>query len=239
MTLKNIFDNFLKMENDIDLTEKKLKEFSKTLFEMPEKVFLISDTHFNHKNILEYEPERQIYLNSHSSFEDFVVEKWNEIVSDEDFVLHLGDFLFYSPEIFFEKYQLKGKILLIPGNHDRNKNLKFLKEKIFLVLIGIYILENNRENYSFKQIPLEENIKVNGIIATFKSKKILFSHYPVYEYDRFDLEKIKHLRNFFEKYNCNFNIHGHVHNKPEVHNELLNVSVERIGFSPKKLSEIL
>ncbi|MEJ5166466.1 MAG: hypothetical protein WHV67_05505, partial [Thermoanaerobaculia bacterium] len=109
----------------------------------------------------------------------------------------------------------------------------------FLVLTGFYFFENNRKNYTFKFIETENITKINGFIAHFKSKRILFSHYPVYEYDKFDLEKIKTLRNLYEKYNCNFNIHGHVHNKPEVHQELLNVSIERIGFAPKKLIELI
>jgi len=42
---------------------------------------------------------------------------WNDLVQDKDTVYHVGDFAFNNPCIYLPK--LRGKIKLIPGNHDR------------------------------------------------------------------------------------------------------------------------
>ena len=48
---------------------------------------------------------------------DDVRDKWNEIVSEQDIVYHLGDFA-YTPEGLKWAEQLNGKKILIRGNYD-------------------------------------------------------------------------------------------------------------------------
>ena len=81
------------------------------------KIYIISDTHFNHTNIIKYcnRPFKDI-----NEMNDAIINNWNKIVKKDDIVYHLGDFFLGS------KYDLKnivdklnGTIYLIRGNHDR------------------------------------------------------------------------------------------------------------------------
>ncbi|MCX7959476.1 MAG: hypothetical protein N3B13_10560, partial [Deltaproteobacteria bacterium] len=93
------------------MIEKRLQEFVSCLNKRPEKIFVISDTHFNHPAMLECETERLIYQGSYESFEDFVIDNWNQRVSKDDFVIHLGDYIFSEPERFYEQYRANGRIV--------------------------------------------------------------------------------------------------------------------------------
>ena len=47
------------------------------------KIFVTSDTHFNHKNIIEYckRPFKDTL-----EMNEYIIEKWNSVVKDEDIV---------------------------------------------------------------------------------------------------------------------------------------------------------
>lgn len=218
-------------------TEKKLIEFVNTANENPRKIFLISDTHFNDLSVLDSEPSRLIYDDSFESYEEFIVYNWNNKVSKNDFVLHLGDFIIKEPQAFFDKYSLNGRIILIRGNHDRDDILSVIGERFYLIISELIWLKKIGTEYSIEIINRENNTPA-GLIADLKGKRILFSHYPVFEYDEYDVEEISFLRGIFQNNECNLNIHGHVHNRLEIHLALLNVSVERIDFIPQRLSDL-
>ena len=81
--------------------------------------FLVSDTHFNHNNIIKY-CDRP--FNSVSQMDDDMIHLWNSKVAKEDIVYHLGDFALGSKEQLSElRERLNGRIRLIMGNHDTFK----------------------------------------------------------------------------------------------------------------------
>lgn len=92
-------------------------------------IFFTSDTHFLHKNILSYESRP---FESHEEMTEKMIEVWNEQVSDNDVVYHLGDFAITNFENTVSILKrLKGKIVLIKGNHDRtNYFKKIIKMKL-------------------------------------------------------------------------------------------------------------
>lgn len=53
--------------------------------------------------------------------DDFMIEKWNSVVSDSDIVIHLGDFSFNSKanQVSDLLVRLKGVKVLVKGNHDQ------------------------------------------------------------------------------------------------------------------------
>lgn len=97
------------------------------------KVYVISDTHFGHSNILKFEPLRSHYKDIQEHDKD-LVERWNSVVRSEDTVWHLGDVYFGSKDSAKDVLQsLKGYKRLVLGNHDAKKE-EFLRqffEKIY------------------------------------------------------------------------------------------------------------
>ncbi|MFN2190710.1 MAG: metallophosphoesterase [Candidatus Promineifilaceae bacterium] len=76
-------------------------------------IFLTSDTHFGHDKIWQEWGYREEY------FELEIIKAWNETVTQEDTVLHLGDLTITGLEATREwTEQLNGNKYLIRGNHD-------------------------------------------------------------------------------------------------------------------------
>lgn len=79
-------------------------------------LFLTSDSHFNHSNILRF-CERP--FSSIEEHDQVLIDNWNSVVGPEDTVFHLGDFCFGGfPKWKEIREQLNGHIILIKGNHD-------------------------------------------------------------------------------------------------------------------------
>lgn len=93
------------------------------------KIFCTSDCHFNHVNIIKYEPETRGHFANPTEMNEAIIANWNSVVSPEDTVYVLGDLcmgkLDAIPAII---KRLNGKIILIRGNHDTNNRIKLYKE---------------------------------------------------------------------------------------------------------------
>ena len=81
------------------------------------KTWFISDLHFSHKNVLEFENRP---FETIEEMESKMIEAWNLVVGKHDKVYMLGDFCFGGANKWIEILdQLKGQIALIKGNHDK------------------------------------------------------------------------------------------------------------------------
>lgn len=81
-------------------------------------IWLISDTHFSHENIIGYcdRPFKDKF-----EMNQCMQDNWSDTVKDGDIVYHLGDVYFnYCPDLG----QLPGKKRLILGNHDNAKDMR-------------------------------------------------------------------------------------------------------------------
>lgn len=88
---------------------------------MLSKIFYISDLHFGHSNIIRY--DHRPYKNANEMDQD-LIKKWNDVVSDEDFVYILGDISWHHEPKTVEIFkQLKGHKILVKGNHDYVSNV--------------------------------------------------------------------------------------------------------------------
>jgi calcineurin-like phosphoesterase family protein len=115
-------------------------------------IYLISDTHFGHNKIWQEWGYRE------EGFEAEIIKAWNETVSPEDTVLHLGDLALAG----FEKTlvwteQLNGKKYLIRGNHD-------YKPESWYKDLGFQVIPE-----AYKQIGYRDGTLM----------RILFTHEPV------------------------------------------------------------
>lgn len=82
---------------------------------MNSRTFVISDTHFYHKNIVKFaaRPFPDV-----TTMNRVMVERWNSVVRDEDIVWHLGDVAMWKAREYEIVKQLKGRKRLLLGNHD-------------------------------------------------------------------------------------------------------------------------
>ena len=118
-----------------------------------DKVFFTSDTHFNHKKIMEYCKRP---FSSVEEMDQKMISNWNEVVCDDCTVFHLGDFAFGGFPIWEQvRSQLRGHITLIKGNHDFRQNLQNLK----------------RLESMFDEITMQKIIDIDG-------QTIILNHYP-------------------------------------------------------------
>ena len=84
-------------------------------------MWLTSDTHFGHTNIIKYS-ERP--FETVEEMNAILIQNWNAVVGRRDVVWHLGDFA-YDGRAGVLKYapQLNGKIHVLIGNHDNPNHL--------------------------------------------------------------------------------------------------------------------
>lgn len=85
------------------------------------KVWLTSDTHFWHNNIIKYcnRPFETV-----EEMNQALIDNWNSVVGPDDHVYHLGDFCFGNVEKWntvLAPGVLNGHIHLILGNHDPDR----------------------------------------------------------------------------------------------------------------------
>ena len=82
-------------------------------------IWLISDTHWGHRNIINY-CDRP--FSDENEMDEALINNWNSVVKDGDIVYHLGDVYWFDetnpdkPPVFHNR--LKGRKRLIMGNHD-------------------------------------------------------------------------------------------------------------------------
>ena len=92
-------------------------------------IWLISDTHFNHADILTFSDYVGKPVRPFSNVDEMnqcIMDNWNDLVKPEDTVIHLGDVLFGLNKVEWLEAnfsKLPGKKRLVLGNHD---NVKFL-----------------------------------------------------------------------------------------------------------------
>ena len=175
------------------------------------KVYVISDEHFDHKNIVTH-TRKDLFGsddidNSVNKMNDYIISNHNSVVNDDDIVLILGDFSFKTgidrlTELISE---LNGHKFLVMGNHDN------IEKPDFYLKAG------------FEDIFLNP-IKFNGDY---------YSHYPLNsDDDRPNTILYKYLREEFRNSDSGINFHGHQHTLINNGEREKNVSCELVDYKP-------
>lgn len=120
-------------------------------------VFFISDHHFGHSGIIDFESRP---FGSADEMNETMIERWNAVVGKNDHVFHLGDVSFLNKERTREIVtRLNGYKTLIMGNHDRGRSRAWWLEAGFqevseypLVYGGFYFL-SHEPMYMNKHMP--------------------------------------------------------------------------------------
>ena len=90
------------------------------------RVFVTSDTHYWHHNVLKFEPEARPF-SSVEEMNEVLVDRWNAVVTKRDLVWHLGDACFGRIENLEILNRLNGQKKLVLGNHDKHPASVYLK----------------------------------------------------------------------------------------------------------------
>lgn len=79
------------------------------------KTFFTSDTHFGHRNIIQYcnRPFATV-----EEMDEEMIRRWNEVVGQDDVVYHLGDFAMGKNSAPKTLERLNGRKHFVWGNHD-------------------------------------------------------------------------------------------------------------------------
>jgi len=135
--------------------------------EKGQKLFFTSDTHYNHTNIIAVltkwiDPVTSRDFKSLDHMNATLVGNINEVVGQDDILIHLGDWSFggfESIKDFRDKIVCKN-IHLITGNHDHH-------------------IENNRDNIQsiFSSVSKYQNLIVNN------EYKFALMHFPIASWD--------------------------------------------------------
>jgi calcineurin-like phosphoesterase family protein len=92
-------------------------------------VYFISDHHFGHRHIIDFESRP---FASVDDMTESMIASWNAVVGDQDQVFHLGDFSFLNLEKTKRIVErLNGYKFLILGNHDRGRSRSWWLEAGF------------------------------------------------------------------------------------------------------------
>jgi len=95
------------------------------------EIFVVSDTHFGHANMLKFTDEKGDPVRKFkdvTEMNEIMINNWNNTVSPEDTVYHLGDVYFGSQQSADRTLsRLNGRKRLVLGNHDKGKDTVLLK----------------------------------------------------------------------------------------------------------------
>lgn len=120
-------------------------------------VFVISDTHFDHANMLKFRTSNGELCRIFDTVDDmneYMIEAWNKRVRPQDHVYHLGDVALGRKGLGMVR-RLNGHLRLVRGNHDVY-DTKYYLAAGFKEIYGIRVLDD----LIFSHIPLHpESVK--------------------------------------------------------------------------------
>ena len=128
-------------------------------------VYFTSDLHLGHENVLNW----RTGFRSVEEMDETLIANWNKRVHTNDFIVITGD-LIYKSKRSAEEYlsALKGRKILVQGNHDASWLKNLSNEQIAKHFEGVYDI------YSLRR---------NGV-------KLRFCHYPMIAWESSRRESI-------------------------------------------------
>lgn len=133
--------------------------------------WFISDTHFNHKNIIAYQNRP---FASVQEMNTTMIENWNRTVSRKDEVFFLGDLSFKQNKDALRELiaSLNGYKILLIGNHDRRYSPEVWMELGFDEVYKYPIIYKDFFILSHKPLYINENMPYRCIHGHLHSNVI-------------------------------------------------------------------
>lgn len=180
---------------------------------MSRDIWVISDTHFRHSNILKFKDSATGELvrpgfSDVDEMDEHMIERWNSVVKQGDIVYHLGDVVMGDKEWFKQNWpRLNGSKRLIVGNHD---DIKFLASGGF-----------------FKKVQMWRMFPEFGL---------MLSHVPLHPSNLLRLRDKGGI--WPDECENLLNVHGHIHQNKSPDGPYENVSVEAINYTPVNIEDL-
>jgi calcineurin-like phosphoesterase family protein len=187
-----MFGLLRKILNQYLLKFKKSKIYNQDTIKKGDRVWLISDTHFGHRNLLRWCRKGTFKDGKNMNLQ--IIKNWNHVVKPRDLVFHLGDFGSYR----YKKY-LNGTIIFIRGNHDRKT---WRKQQIIKYHDLTFLLIHNPRDHT-DWFPGDWIIHGHTHINTpfvYKSKKRVNVSCEVINYRPINLDTIYQIIKESDKY---------------------------------------
>lgn len=180
-------------------------------------IWLISDTHFDHEQMMYFRDWAgnltRPGFKTVEEMNEYMIENWNSVVGKKDQVWHLGDVVFGNNQVKWMETnwkRLNGQKHLVLGNHD---NIEMLCGYQWFKSVNIW--------------------------KHFKDQNILCTHVPLHQ------GSLKRPINADGKTSAEnliwqdaINVHGHIHSNPSPEGPYVNVSVEQINYTPINIEEV-
>jgi calcineurin-like phosphoesterase family protein len=149
-----------------------------------------------------FAPDRFDFFNV-EDMNQTIVNAWNEVVTADDTVYHLGDIaVFYKQgskeETLDILKKLNGNLILIKGNHDTRDFFKYLDKNNFEYRPGV-------QKFSFEDV---------GSYFKYNRRQYYLTHYP------FMMGIVSNI----------INLHGHIHHYSVGIKEDINVGIDSADF---------
>lgn len=188
------------------------------------KIWLTSDQHFWHTNVIKY-CDRP-YIDVVSMNEDLIA-RYNAVVKPEDTVYHLGDFCMAFRPVELYAYRLNGTKYLIPGNHDfcspAHKKSNTPEKRA--------LWEQKYIDAGFAEV-----LPLNHYLDIPDGPRVLLSHMP-YRNQEPGGHGEKHAEwRPIDK--GEWLLHGHIHQLWQVKGRMINVGVDVWNYAPVSLDSI-
>jgi calcineurin-like phosphoesterase family protein len=180
---------------------------------MSRDIFVISDSHFRHANILKFvdsegNPVRGHLFADVDEMDEHMIERWNSVVKQGDIVYHLGDVVMGDREWFKKNWpRLNGSKRLIVGNHD---DVPFLSSGGFFKKVSMWRM--------------------------FPEFGLMLSHVPLHPSNLLRMTKPGGV--WPDDCETLLNVHGHIHQNASPEGPYRNVSVEAINYTPVNIEEL-
>jgi len=107
-----------------------------------ENIWVVSDHHFGHHNILKFTNRYRILSNDLEEAEEELIRRWNEVVPPNGVVFHLGDVAFTKRGLS-KLARCNGNKQLIMGNHDKFETSLYLE--YFSKVHGCKFIQDSRK----------------------------------------------------------------------------------------------
>lgn len=186
--------------------------------------FFISDTHFGHKNIINYSDR------PFGNFEDMdwqIVNNWNHVVGDTDVVYHLGDVAMGDSTRWDNILKsLNGYKILVTGNHDR-------------IFAGEKPRQRERWDEKYHEWFDEVYDNLTGLVLS-NGTVVNLSHFP-YDGDSHAEERYREYR---LRDDGTILVHGHTHSHDVISRSnkdtiQIHVGVDANNFTPVSEDQVI